>query len=210
MIGGMVVTSHLRMPQLPPQSASLKPLYQWLSSPTVMCPRPSIWVATLSFMKMAQECQAILLGLSFLSSTDLTSPWRLMPSGPRKVRISPGLWPGHLYDSRSYGTPRSYTLPCLTDARADLIVAGVMALSAPTSSFSPQIQPQPLPFFQPFTSPGLSSTREVSFFSSSARACSPGVCTRAVYRPTRNMVAKAVTASPPRSHLMVESPFRVR
>ena len=41
-MGGMVEASALRMPKLPPHSASVKPLYQWLSSPVVMCPRLSI------------------------------------------------------------------------------------------------------------------------------------------------------------------------
>ena len=56
-IGGMVDASHLRGPQSPPQSDSLKPLYQWKSRPAVMWARPSIWVATLSEMNSAAECQ---------------------------------------------------------------------------------------------------------------------------------------------------------
>ena len=51
------------MPKSPPKSASLKPLYQWLSSPAVMCPRPSICVATLSLMNSALLCQRVLLEL---------------------------------------------------------------------------------------------------------------------------------------------------
>src|SRR3954469_263437 len=162
-MGGMVVGSPLRPPQLPPHFASSKPLYQWFLSPTVMWPRPSIWVPTLSLMNRAQECQATFFGLSFSLTMSLTSPWRLTPSGPRKVITSAGLWPGHLYDSRSYGTPRSYTLPSFTSDSAALIVCGVMALSEPTSSFSPQTQPQPLPFFQHLTSAGFCS----AFFSRS-------------------------------------------
>src|SRR5262245_30371254 len=101
MIGGMLVASHLRTPQLPPQSASLKPLYQWLSSPAVMCARPSICVATLSLMNSADECHAIRCGFEFESSTEGVSPCRLTSSGERNVSTSPGLWPGHLYDVRS-------------------------------------------------------------------------------------------------------------
>ena len=101
MTGGMVVASHLRTPKLPPQSASLKPLYQWLSSPTVTWARPSICVPTLSLMNTAQLCQAILLGFSFGSAAGLKSPWRRTPSGPRNVMIAAGLCPGQRSDSLS-------------------------------------------------------------------------------------------------------------
>ena len=87
--------SALRMPKFPPHSASVKPLYQWLSSPVVTCPRLSIWVATLSLMKRAQLCQASSAGLTE-APVKSRSCWRLTPSGVRKEMISPGEWPGHL------------------------------------------------------------------------------------------------------------------
>src|SRR5687768_10164615 len=61
--------------------------------------------------------------------------------------ISPGLCPGHLYDVRSYVTPRSCTLPWRTTRNAARREASVISFSAPTSSFLPHTQPQPWPFF---------------------------------------------------------------
>src|SRR5688500_5993290 len=51
--------------------------------------------------------------------------------------------------------PRSYTLPCCASFSAADRVASVMAFSAPTSSSLPQIQPQPVPRFQPLLAGGF-------------------------------------------------------
>src|SRR5262245_58343162 len=97
----------------------------------------------------------------------------------------PGLCPGHLNDSASYAAPRSETLPCLTRPSAFLIVACVMALSEPTSSFLPH-GPQPLPLVQPLT-PGSPSPPVAS----SARAAgSPRDATK---HPSRNAVPSPST-----------------
>ena len=60
-----------------------------------MWARPSIWVATLSEMNIAAECQKTWSG--FLRAGGASgSCIRWTPSGLRNVMISPGLWPGHL------------------------------------------------------------------------------------------------------------------
>src|SRR5688572_20934251 len=93
-MGGIVMASHLSRPKSPPNSDSLKPLYQWLSSPAVMWPRPSIWVATLSLKNIALLCQRVLLGL--VEGFTMASFWAASPAGERNEIISPGEWPGHL------------------------------------------------------------------------------------------------------------------
>ena len=60
-----------------------------------MWARPSIWVATLSLMNRAAECQKTLSAF-FEAGGASGSFIRSMPSGLRNVMISPGLWPGHL------------------------------------------------------------------------------------------------------------------
>src|SRR5688572_33444305 len=93
-IGGIVVQSHFRTPNSPPNSASLKPLYQWWSAPAVICPRPSSCVATLSLINSALLCQRVLLEFVLASTTEsFCAP---TPPGDRNEMISPGEWPGHL------------------------------------------------------------------------------------------------------------------
>src|SRR5262245_35361679 len=77
------------------------------------------------------------------------------------------------------------------------MLSGVISLSEPTSSFSPQTQPQPLPLVHFFSGGSLS-------------ALSSGAARPAKLWPSRNAVTRPTVSSSPRSQRIVGSLSEVK